>query len=188
MGFFFFIILHEKNDRTWNRVTKFLFSGFNSNPFLVHQQKCVLTMSGSLKNNLTWWCGSSMPRAAKSSNNKACCIITIQIHWQWKNRDKPGQQKVRLLHYSDSSQDQHIRSLNLQVKHTHLHCQEPRACHLVSSWSLYVQAVCAVERRHNYCQKLLNLSCIHSTEQDWQLHRVAISLQNESRRRVHCIL
>ena len=174
----FFVILHEQYDRTWNRVSEFFFSGFSSNPHLVHHQKCGSTMSGSLKNNLTWWCGSSMPQVAKPNNSKECCIVTIQIHRQRKNADKPGQQKVLLLHYSDSSQDQHIHSLDLQVEHTHLHCQEPRVCHLVSSWSLCVQAVCAVERRHNYCQSPINLSCIHSTQQHWQVDRVAISLQN----------
>lgn len=181
----FFVTLHEENYRTWNRVTKwgFLF-WIQLKPSFSTSAKA--RFNHELKNNLTWWYGSSMPRAAKPNNSKQCCIITIQIHWQWKNRGKPGQQKVLLLHYSDSSQDQHIHHLDLEVKHTHLHCQELRVCHLVSSWSLYAQAVCAVERRHNYCQNLLNLSHIHSTEQDWQLDRVAISLQNKSHKWVHC--
>lgn len=99
-----------------------------------------------------------MPRAGTTNNSRECCAMMIQIHQQWKNRHKPGQQKVLLLHHSDSSQDQHRHHLNLQVEHTHPHCQEPGVCHLVSSWSLYVQAACAAERRHNYCQKPLNLS------------------------------
>lgn len=44
---------------------------------------------------------------AKSSyNSREFYIIIIQIHQQWKNRDKPGQQEILLLHHSDCSQDQ----------------------------------------------------------------------------------
>lgn len=172
---------HETQLDKWD----FIFS----NPLFSPWGKMVSTMSGSLKNNVTRWCRPSMPRAANANNSNECCINTVQIYWQWKDRDYPGQQKVLLLHYSDSSQDQHKHSLKLHGKHTHLHCQEPRVCHLVSSWSLYVQAVCAVERRHNYCHRLLNLSHVHLTEQDWQLDRVAIKSEKwKSQKRVHCSL
>lgn len=141
------------------------FSGFNSNPPLAHQQKHILIMSGSLKSNLTWWCGSSMPRALNQLTARNAVLSQFKYIISEKTETNQGNKK-----YFCFMTDQHINHLNLQVTHTHLHFQEPRVCHLASSWSLYVQAVCAVERK----QKLFNLFHIHSTGQDVQLDGVAI--------------
>lgn len=108
----FFVCLFVFISRTWNRVTQWeFFFWIQLKPSFSTSAKTVFH-PGVDPSKVTRWCGSTMPRAANLSNSKECCSITIQIPWQWKNGDKPGQQKVLLFRISGPSQEQWTYSLD----------------------------------------------------------------------------